>query len=200
VLLVVKGDLLKFEKELFNKKKILNVGCGSDNFGTDYIDFYCVRKDVIKVDVNTDKFPYSDNIFDFVYSRCNFEHLSNPSNFINESYRTLKTGGYLLLVTDNANYLGYIFSDGHHFSYKGYGVEDLHYGLYTPEHLVTHFRKKFEIIESGYLDVDILPWRNELNGLNIIKRIFSLFAKINIKYFKRAFSRRVYIVARKKGY
>lgn len=184
-------------KDLFNDKRILNVGCGNDDFGTDFIDLYPMNKNVKKCDVDKKKYPYRDGTFDVIYSRCNFEHLSNPSHFINESYRILKKDGLLIIVTDNANYFGFAFSEGHHLKYSGYGIEDLHYGLYTPEHLETHLRAKFKIWDSGYVNGDILDWRKN-SGLRELKKILGIFAAIPNKYFKRIFNSRIYVVGTKK--
>lgn len=187
---------LKLNKSFFKNKRILNVGSGNDNFGTDFIDLYPMKKNVIKCDVDNDKYPYKKNTFDIVYSRCNFEHLSNPKHFVSEVNRILKPKGYLLLITDNANFFGFALSEGHHLKYKGYGHEDLHFGLYTPEHLETHFRKTFDIIDSGYIGSDILPWRNK-NKDNFFKTISNVIGKIKFKYTQRIFNNRVYIICQK---
>jgi SAM-dependent methyltransferase len=181
-----------FEKDYFKNKKILNIGSGSDTFGTKFIDLYPMRKEVVKCNVDCEKYPFKDNTFDVVYSRCNFEHLSNPKHFLTESYRILKKGGILILITDNANYFGFTLSNGHHKGYDGYGTKDMHFALYTPGHLETHLQNLFKIKDSGYVDVDLLKWRNKQKSF--FKFLFGLFAKIPLKYFKRLFFNRVYAV------
>jgi len=117
-------------------KRILNVGCGNETYGTHFIDLYPTRKEVIKLDVNFEKFPFPSNYFDEVYSRCLFEHLKNPLNFLKESYRVLKRKGKIVIITDNANWIGYIFSPLHHGGYeKESFAEDKHFALFTPNHL-----------------------------------------------------------------
>jgi ubiquinone/menaquinone biosynthesis C-methylase UbiE len=71
-------------------KKILNVGCGKETYGTHFIDFYPSRQNVLKCNVDEEKFPFPDNYFDEVYAKFIFEHLRNPMNFLSESYRVLK--------------------------------------------------------------------------------------------------------------
>ena len=126
------------------KKKILNVGCGNDSYGTHFIDLYPTRREVIKCDVNKDKFPFKDNFFDEVIAIGLFEHLTNPLNFLKESYRVLKRGGKLIIITDNAGFFG-IFGKVHHGGYEevreNEGInQDRHYALFTPNHLENWLR------------------------------------------------------------
>jgi SAM-dependent methyltransferase len=128
------GDVMK-------SKKILNVGCGLETYGTDFIDFYPSRPEVKKCDVDKDKFPYMDNRFDEVYSRNLLEHTNNPIHVLKEMKRTLKKGGKLILITDNAAFIFYhipirekVFSQHNKNKYR-YGKKDRHYFLFTPLHL-----------------------------------------------------------------
>src|SRR2546426_9579193 len=98
-------------------KKILNVGCGEDTYGTHFIDSVPTRKDVVKCNIDQDRFPFNDNFFDEVYSEQNFEHLKNPMNFLKESSRVLKKGGSIVIITDNAGFWG-IFGNVHHGGYE----------------------------------------------------------------------------------
>ncbi len=119
-----------------SKKRILNVGCGSDTYGTHFIDLYPTRKEVIKCNADKDKFPFPDNYFDEVYSKCLFEHLRNPLHFLKESYRVLKKGGRIVIITDSAGFFG-IFGSVHHGGYEktSFGDEDRHYALFTTNHM-----------------------------------------------------------------
>jgi ubiquinone/menaquinone biosynthesis C-methylase UbiE len=139
--------------------RILNVGCGNDTYGTDFVDLYPSRADVIKCDLNKEKLPFRNRKFDKVYSKCVLEHLINPGFALGEMVRVLKKGGILELVTDNASYIGYhlsIFGSNLHIGgYKGFGRKDKHYALYTAEHLknfLENFRLK--IIKIEYIDSD----------------------------------------------
>lgn len=83
--------------------RILNASCGADTYGTDFIDIHPSRKEVIKVDMSKDRFPYKDNTFDIVTSRLVISHLPNPYNYFHEAYRVLKGGGKIKINTHNAN-------------------------------------------------------------------------------------------------
>jgi SAM-dependent methyltransferase len=124
--------------------RILNVGCGRDTYGTDFLDMCPMRMDVITCDINKEKYPYDDNTFDQVYSSCLFEHLVDRSNFMAESVRVLKPGGKLQLITDNASYIGYhILGRMKDHKYQSeFGINDNHYSLFTPYHLES-FAKLF---------------------------------------------------------
>ena len=58
--------------------------------------------------VNLDKgrLPYKDKTFDVVYSKSVIEHMVDPLIFVTESFRVLKPGGVLLVLTPDweANY------------------------------------------------------------------------------------------------
>ena len=45
--------------------------------------------------------PFDDNRFDLVFHMDVIEHTSKPALFLNENYRVLKSGGYLLCGTPN---------------------------------------------------------------------------------------------------
>lgn len=73
-------------------KKILNVGCGNQVYGTERID-------IVKTPATTrihdleKRFPYPDNTFDEVYSQYVFEHMKNPYSLLLEMNRVCKKGG-----------------------------------------------------------------------------------------------------------
>lgn len=75
-----------------DNKKILNVGCGDQRYGTHRIDMFKTKTTTEVGDLNK-KFPYKDNFFNEVYSNCVLEHLTDLENFVNECYRVLKVGG-----------------------------------------------------------------------------------------------------------
>ena len=62
------------------------------------------------VDLNTQKWPIKDRSVDCVVSNLVIEHLSNVDNFITESYRVLKKGGYTVISTNNLSSWPNIFS------------------------------------------------------------------------------------------
>jgi len=137
------------------KKRILNVGCGEDTYGTHFFDLFPSRSEVLRCDVNDERFPFPDNSFDEVYAECLFEHLKNPMNFLVESYRVLKRGGKIIVITDNAGLWGFL-GNVHHGEYEKIRANervlgDKHYALFTPSHLKNWLESaKFREIEVNY--------------------------------------------------
>jgi len=64
------------------RRRILNVGCGEDTYGTHFVDLYPTRKEVIKCNVDKEKLPFPNNYFDEIYSKNLLEHLRNPGFFL----------------------------------------------------------------------------------------------------------------------
>lgn len=145
--------------------KILNVGCGKDTYGTDFLDLYPERDNIKKCNLDQDRFPYDDDIFDEVYSKNNFEHLANPSNFLSESKRVLKKGGRIMIITDNAGYYGFFGTahyGGHEAAHKD-NPDDRHYAVFTPTHMKNWLEKfKFNKIEVKYEISDPRDWKLKL--------------------------------------
>jgi hypothetical protein len=57
-------------------RRILNVGCGNDSYGTDRIDI-CKSKTTTKVADLEKQFPYKGSFFDEVLAKFIFEHMTN---------------------------------------------------------------------------------------------------------------------------
>ncbi len=51
--------------------------------------------------IDNGKWPIKNNSVDCVFSNLVIEHLSNVDNFISESHRVLKKGGYTIVCTNN---------------------------------------------------------------------------------------------------
>ncbi len=49
-----------------DKVRILNLGCGKDTYGTDFVDIYLSRKEVIRCNIDKESLPYGDGTFDEV--------------------------------------------------------------------------------------------------------------------------------------
>jgi len=56
---------------------------------------------VAKVDLNKEPLPFPSEFFDIVLMQEVIEHLTNPDNAIEETYRILKPKGYFLISTPN---------------------------------------------------------------------------------------------------
>jgi ubiquinone/menaquinone biosynthesis C-methylase UbiE len=155
------------------KEKLLNIGCGTETYGTHFIDIHPSRKNVIKCNVDKERLPFPDNYFDKVYSKFLFEHLKNPGFAIQEMVRVLKPNGKLVLITDNAHYIGFHLSIfGANLHTGRYQTNKInHYALYTPFHLTNFLLdEKIKNIKWEYID-DRTRWYVKI--LKFIIRIFS---------------------------
>ena len=136
-------------------KKILNIGCGDDTYGTHFVDLSPSRPDVAKCDIDSENLPFEDGFFDEVYSKDVFEHLTNNRHFVNECARVLRKGGRIRIVTDNANSWVWAVAGTHlggHEKLRGEPTEDRHYALFTDGHLKTHLRKAgLKTVSTKYL-------------------------------------------------
>lgn len=97
-----------------NGAKLLEIGCGRgeflegfkklglDCYGVDLSD-YCIRNkaslDVIPLDITKEKLPFADNTFDIVYHKSLLEHFYTPDSLMRETFRVLKPGGELIVLT-----------------------------------------------------------------------------------------------------
>lgn len=121
--------------------RILNVGCGTDTYGTDFVDMYPSRENVVQCDLEK-RFPFEDNVFDEVYSRCLFEHLKNPFNALLEMARVAKKEGRIRLITDHGAYWANALENTAHTGgyEKDAHPDDRHYCFFTKTHLTHHFQ------------------------------------------------------------
>jgi len=120
---IEEGDRDKKVLEIFSKlrvSKFLDVGCGDATF-TVLIAKACQAEEVygieisekgvelarkkgvkcFQLDVDVEKFPFSDNYFDAVFAGEIIEHLYNPDHLLAETYRVLKPKGIFVLSTPN---------------------------------------------------------------------------------------------------
>ncbi len=81
--------------------KILDIGCGRKKIkGAIGLDFSPMSDADIIINLNTDRFPFEDNSFDFLYSSHTLEHLTLDGfwNVMKEAYRILRDGGQFMIV------------------------------------------------------------------------------------------------------
>lgn len=150
------NPLPKHLRGINKNKKILNLGCGDDTFGTARMDFVKTTTTTHVGDIQK-RLPFRNNEFDIVYMSYVFEHLTSPGSVLKEVFRILKRGGMIILLTDNAGFWG--FHSGRYtrtlgtIHYGGYrSGEDCHVALYTPEHINNHLRKAgFKVKKIKYL-------------------------------------------------
>jgi len=180
-----------------NKNRILNVGCGSETYGTDFLDIYPSRKGVKKCNLNLEKFPFESNNFDEVYSKNLFEHIADLPHLLGEMSRVLKKGGKLHVLTDNAGFFLFhlpIRKNNflqHYSNSVRFGKEDRHYFLFTPMHLVNwlNLAGEFENIKIKY---------HYASGRRIVRILSPFFTLLNKTFLKRIINPHIIIEAYKK--
>lgn len=171
-------------------RRVLNIGCGHDAYGTDRIDIYRTKAATLICDVEHG-LPYRDEVFDEVYSKCLFEHLRNPFLFLQEVRRVLKKRGMVRLITDNAGFWRfYLYVPGinmgiHVGTYPSRSW-DRHYALYTLEHIKNHF-------EAGDLKIVTIKYLNEGQKSRLIRILDGLLG--NTPFFKHMAYRRIHVEA-----
>ena len=94
--------------------RILDLGCGDGSF-VDYCNNHNLDAKGVDIadgiDFESDKLPYRDNQFSFVFMGSVLEHLNNPSNILNEVKRVLVKGGVLIVITPNIDRVKFHFYD-----------------------------------------------------------------------------------------
>jgi len=143
-------------------KFVLNLGCGTEDYGTHRVDIEQTRSATHVFNVeNGILFP--DGMFDAVYERNLLEHLQDHGYHLRELYRVLKKGGVVTLITDNAACVRFYLFRTHMGGYMGHRKflshnADKHYAVFTVEHLKNLFLSaRFQIIRSEYVDTDFMP-------------------------------------------
>ena len=159
-------------------KKILNVGCGNDQYGTHRIDVFKTLATTEVGDLDK-KLPYPPNYFDEIYCKSVLEHIKNLGTFTDECYRILKKGGKKWIRTDYAGFVLLHLAKKHEHN-KAYeklftnqdpfghtqkegDVEDHHYHLFVASHLQYLFRKfkqhKFNYFYGGSNTLKIMLYK-----------------------------------------
>jgi ubiquinone/menaquinone biosynthesis C-methylase UbiE len=82
--------------------------------------------DVKICDIEIEKLPFEDNVFDVIYSKSFIEHLYYPERYLEEAFRVLKPGGILItLVPDwESNYKTYFDDFTHRTPFTNIALED----------------------------------------------------------------------------
>src|SRR3990167_4337263 len=140
-------------------KKVLNIGCGDEFFGTHRVDMVKTKSSNQEPFDANGHFPYPNNYFDEIFSRNLLEHLQNIKTFLSECNRILKPNGKITLITDNAGY--WLFHNmkakiklhyGEYIPMVG-AVNDSHFELFTPYHVWNYLRGNgFEKIKIRFIN------------------------------------------------
>jgi ubiquinone/menaquinone biosynthesis C-methylase UbiE len=80
----------------------LQLGAGTNVLSGWFNTDYFARPTVFFLDV-TKKFPFTDNLFELIFSEHHIEHISykDAQNMLAESFRVMKQGGYIKIITPN---------------------------------------------------------------------------------------------------
>ena len=125
-ILGMKGEQSQLSRMYLNRikpSKLLEIGCGSGEFlnymqiagwqveGIDF-DAKAIESVRAKYGINArvgslESFRYAEKYFDAITMNHVIEHVPNPVALLQECYRILKPGGYLVIVTPNINSWGH---------------------------------------------------------------------------------------------
>jgi len=154
-----------------DQKLILNLGCGNQSYGTHRVDINSTPTTTQIFDVE-EKFMFSNDMFDEIYTRNLLEHLRNVGHFLDECYRVLKPNGTITLITDNAECMRYYLFGTHTGRYeKLHEKNDRHYEIFTKSHLKNHFeRAGFTINSIEYIGTDTGGRYFDMLTLNLLGR------------------------------
>jgi len=131
----------------------LNLGCGVDQWGDLRIDLVPTSSTNLVADAQ--RLPLRDATVSEVRETNLFEHLPNPAQHLLEVKRVLRKNGELTLITDNAACVKYYVLRTHTGGYRKHGGKDVHYALFTMEHIRNLFEYVgFVVVEIRYIDTD----------------------------------------------
>lgn len=108
------------------------------------------------------RIPFEDNSFDICFSTEVIEHLYNPHNLIDETYRILKPAGLLFISTPNVHSymqkIRYLFSDRFHFFDDNY-LDIGHIHPLFDWQLKRMIRNRFQVTEytSQFFHLRLIP-------------------------------------------
>ncbi len=102
------ANLIKVNQKFYRRNNIslLDIGCGDKylSHGCNAFEINYKGIDFDTCDIENESLKDKDNSFDIVTSLAIIEHLGDPSNLINESYRVLKKGGIIVISSPNWKY------------------------------------------------------------------------------------------------
>lgn len=134
--------------------RVLNLGCGSQSYGTDRVDVRETSATTKVADLEI-PFPFETDTFDIVHSRNLLEHMRNVGLHLSECFRVLKPNGIIDITTDNASCMRYYLLGTHTGRYEKLHPGDHHFSIFTKKHLQNHFEAVgFKVVGIDYVKTD----------------------------------------------
>ena len=196
-----------FLKNIDLNKKILDIGCANgyfldqlkkqgyfNIFGVDianYLDNKNHKHNI--VDINVEKLPHKENLFDLVTAFQTIEHLENYFLILQEVTRVLKSKGYFILSVPNQFNLFYRVKFALTGNMKGWSLNNNHLLFLTKDVFKKTYLRDFDLVDTFY-DRGLIPFIGRLT------RILGLKVKSKIRIMPRCeiFATRVCYILRKK--
>ena len=172
----------------FNAKEngmLLDVGCsggthmkyfaqnGFECKGVDLRDENVDGFEVRGCNIETEKIPFDDNTFDYVFSKSLAEHVNNTDNFFSNVSRVLKPGGIFVCMTpDWKSQMSHFWDD------------------YTHVHAFTRKSLRNALTINGFIGADCeyfyqLPFVWECVFLEIVPIVINAITTQNMKWKNR---------------
>src|SRR5215472_16212684 len=105
---------------VLQEKKALHIGCGKHKMpGALGLDIAALPGVDVVLDLDKEKLPFSDNIFDIVYAYHVLEHLHNLSDVLVELHRVCKPGAVIDILVPYYTCVG-AFGDPKHVRFFTY--------------------------------------------------------------------------------
>jgi len=131
----------------------IDLGCGDKGFSK-----YCESVGIVSYpydypifDIEKDMLPHENSSIDFITMNAVIEHIKDPSNILRESYRVLKSGGFIFIRTPNWK-----------LDWKNFYNDPTHVKPYSPETLRNVLELfVFEVIflEPGLIEKNWFWWK-----------------------------------------
>lgn len=169
-------DKSEFMVDDMANKRILNVGCGKDTYGTHFVDRTPMRKEVVKCNFDTEPLPYDTGMFDEVYLKGILEHVRNNMSLLKECHRVLKKNGKIVVITANAGLWGF-WGSAAHGKYERESFEKSRmYALFTPNQVKNWLETAgFRHVETKYADDKRTDFTARAIGIAVLSRLNDRF-------------------------
>ena len=160
--------------------KVLEIGPGFEPFprATSFVDYKPLPlPNVVNVDMNKDRLPFSDKEFDYVYCRHVLEDMYNPFLLLEEMGRVGKAG-YIETPSPIAELCRGV--DGASPPFRGYHH---HSFIIWPYEKILRFIVKYPIVEYiRFSEEDLTRWLRQ--GPKLWNSYFSWTGKIDYKFIQ----------------